>query len=222
MASNYLQKFCSEKNIQLIKILDENKRKDTHLILGKDKDNTKIIVKLLGRNATEIVLQSIKNEIRPMLAVVDDAINCVQRIASNLRPPVLDELGFLEAVSLRIGLFQSNSKIQCETEISKNCNRINQELALALFKIIQEALTNILRHSKANKVKITLKTINNYILLTIIDNGIGIKKDQITNPESLGLLGIRERVEKFGGEFFIAGIPNEGTRFEIRIPLDEI
>ena len=164
--------------------------------------------------------RSLQNEIRPMLAVIDDAIKCVQRIALNLRPPVLDELGFVEAVSLRIGLFQSNSKIQCETEISPECHRINQELALALFKIIQEALTNILRHSNADKVKITLKIINNFILLTIMDNGIGIKKNQITNPESLGLLGIRERVEKFGGEFVIVGIPNMGTRLEIKIPLD--
>ena len=184
--------FCQQKTIEnQIQSVREDDRADIAREIHDDLGQSLTILKFgLSRlqEGFPKSKQSIKNEIRPMLAVVDDAINCVQRIASNLRPPVLDELGFLEAVSLRIGLFQSNSKIQCETEISPECNLIHQELALALFKIIQETLTNILRHAKADKVKITLKTINNFILLTIIDNVIGIKKDQITNPESLGLL----------------------------------
>ena len=164
---------------------------------------------------------SLQNEIRPMIAVIDDAIKCIQRIATNLRPPVLDELGFLDAVSLRIGLFKSNSKIHCEMDFSPECNHVNRELALALFRIIQEALTNISRHSKANKVKITLGTKNKFIFLKIVDNGIGIRKDHIDDPKSLGILGIRERVKILKGEFDIIGIPKDGTRLEIKIPLEE-
>jgi signal transduction histidine kinase len=87
-------------------------------------------------------------------------------------------------------------------------------------RLIQELLTNIIRHAEAKAVKITLKKMENQVRLTVLDNGLGITPDRIDDPRSLGLIGLRERVYARGGTIQIRGIPHRGTKIAVEIPLN--
>ena len=163
-------------------------------------------------------LKTIQDQVQPLINLIDETINSVQRIALNLRPTKYDELGFINVTLLKAEIFQHNTGIQCITNIPPRCQNIDREIALSLFRIIQEALTNISRHSKANQAEINLMVHNENILLKIMDNGIGITEDQINHSKSLGISGMTERVKSLGGKFNIIGIPNEGTQINIIIP----
>ena len=161
----------------------------------------------------------IHTQIQSSKDLIDQAINSVQKISSKLRPGILDDLGLIPALEWYVKEFEQLTGIKCECSLSQKPINLNPEQSTALFRITQEALTNVARHSLAKHVSIYLKNEIETLVLEITDNGIGIHQFQIDNPNSLGLLGIKERAMVFGGKVSINGVPNQGTNLKIEWPL---
>lgn len=160
----------------------------------------------------------LRKKIRSMSKLIDSIVHSVQRISSNLRPALLDNLGIAAAVEWQAKEFQRRTKIQCEAKIDFSEIVLSQERSTALFRILQETLTNVARHSKATKVRIELKKNIDVIELIIHDNGIGISAQNVANPKSFGLIGMRERIRQVGGEIEFSGKSGKGTLVTVTVP----
>ncbi len=156
---------------------------------------------------------------KSMLKLINSAANTVRRISGELRPGLLDDLGLTAAIEWQMGQFQRRTGIQCELVFEPEEIIIDQDISTALYRIFQEALTNIARHSHATTVKIFLEMKSHEIALNIKDNGRGITQENIGSTKSFGLIGIRERVRLLQGEVEISGIRDKGTVVCVTIPL---
>jgi signal transduction histidine kinase len=155
-----------------------------------------------------------------MLDLTNSTIQSVKRIATELRPGILDDLGLVPAIEWQAAEFQSRFKIQCNVSINKSDVIIKDEISIAVFRIFQETLTNVARHSGATKVDIKLNFHDdNKLIMEIADNGVGIDEEQINSPKSLGLFGMRERVNILNGEMEIIGEHGKGTKVRVLIPV---
>ena len=146
-------------------------------------------------------------------------IDCARRITRNLRPRVLDELGLVAAVEAQLELFRERH-IECRIEIPRRDIEVDPERSSSLFRIFQESMTNVMRHSEASRATILLDISREVITLEVADNGRGITAAESERMESLGLLGIRERAFRWGGDASIKGAPNEGTVVRVTIPME--
>jgi PAS domain S-box-containing protein len=149
---------------------------------------------------------------------IDQAVATVRRIATELRPGLLDHLGLVAAIEWQVQEFAQRTGIDYDLELEDIKPALEDGLATQLFRIVQEALTNIARHAQATQLKIGLTSEAQTVVLFIEDNGVGIQSSEISDPQSLGLLGMRERAVAQGGEFHIGGQAGKGTRLEVRIP----
>jgi signal transduction histidine kinase len=159
--------------------------------------------------ATEKVQQCSQN--------IDRIINSVRRIASGLRPEVLDEIGLSAAIEWQAREFQRRTGIRCTVDIAPGFTDPDKERSTALFRIFQELLTNVARHANASRVKAVLAE-ENGLSLTVEDNGRGVKSEELEGNKSLGFLGLRERVLAFGGSLDVHGEEGKGTRVSVSIP----
>ena len=157
--------------------------------------------------------------IQKALSLINDSISTVKRISMELRPSVLDHLGLAAAVEWYTEEFEERTGIKCCLNITPPDFTIDKTLSTNVFRILQEALTNVSRHSRATEVNINIRVNNGSLNMLISDNGIGIKEEDITSPYSFGILGIRERVRQFGGTLRIHGIKGHGTDLEVEIPI---
>lgn len=155
-----------------------------------------------------------------MSQFIDDTIGTVQRICMDLRPRLLDDAGLVAAMEWHVEDFQNRTGIQCLLDHGNIIDEhLSQVQSTTLFRIFQEGLTNVLRHAHARWVRVVLNEEGVFLLLTIEDNGRGITQDQIHDPDSFGLMGVRERIAFLGGTFEVHGIPGKGTIIKARIPL---
>ena len=143
--------------------------------------------------------------------MVDDLVKSVRRIATELRPPILDQLGFPAAVEWMARDFTRRTGIACEPRILPTEGAITSDLATALFRITQEALTNISRHAAASRVHIELGLKSGCVTLEVVDDGQGITEAAASGPSSLGILGMRERAAALGGVLEVAPRSDGGT-----------
>jgi len=150
---------------------------------------------------------------------VNRIIRTVRNIATDLRPGILDELGVAAAIEWMGKDFQKRTGIGCNVAI-QGVDKISDAIrATAIFRIVQEALTNVMRHAGASRVNVSLKKKKDHTLIVEVrDNGIGIIEGRIIGPKSFGLIGIRERVRLLGGEAVIRGKPGEGTLVRVTLP----
>jgi signal transduction histidine kinase len=148
-------------------------------------------------------------------------IRTVRKIATDLRPGILDELGVVAAIKWMAKNFQNRTGISCKVVVQGADKIPDATRATAIFRIVQEALTNVMRHAAASQVIVTLEKKDNILIAEVRDNGIGIKEGRIFDSKSLGLTGIRERVLLLGGEAVISGKPGEGTVVRVTLPLAE-
>ena len=169
-----------------------------------------------GLPADQTVL---REETRAMLALIDATIRSVRRIATELRPGVLDDLGLVAAIEWQAQEFQTRTGITCEFATDRGDLALDPEVGTAMFRICQETLTNVARHAEATQVTIGLREEAGSLSLTVADNGRGITDQDLANRTSLGLLGIRERALLLGGQVAILGRPGEGTKITVQIPL---
>jgi signal transduction histidine kinase len=193
--------------------------REVHDELGQSLSALKIDVMCLVESLPESH-GFLRDQAKAMAEKIDGAIQAVRRICSELRPPILEHFGLPVAVEWHLEDFQKRSGIRCITEIDPEVSKIEKELATILFRIFQEAMTNILRHARATTIKVVLKNEAHHLVLKVMDNGRGISKEEISSPRSFGIIGIRERVRFWGGQSAFVGIPNKGTTMTISIPLD--
>ena len=153
------------------------------------------------------------------LELLGRTIESVRRIAADLRPAVLDEFGLVAAVENEVALFQQRTGIECDLSIRPFTLVLDPERSTEVFRIIQEAMTNVARHSQATRVEIRLRQSRSETLLEIRDNGIGIDSAAVQSGRSLGLIGIRERARRTGGAVGIEGVAGRGTIFTVHIPM---
>lgn len=146
-------------------------------------------------------------------------ITATRRIASDLRPPILDDVGLVAALEWLTDNFSKQSEITFKLSVDGNTTPILEPIASALYRITQESLTNAVKHAQATSVEIRLIQSGHNIELTVSDNGRGIDISDQGKQGSFGLLGIRERVTLLGGEFSIDGTPEKGTKISVRVPI---
>ncbi|HXX62384.1 MAG TPA: ATP-binding protein, partial [Bacteroidota bacterium] len=159
-----------------------------------------------------------EEKVKSVLDLTDSAIAIVQDIAARLRPGMLDYLGLLAAIEWQADEFQKRSGVKCTLALLDHEPGLDSERATALFRILQETLTNVARHAHARNVRIALEEAGPDIVMTIADDGVGISRAQIDAPQSLGLLGMRERLHPFRGICTIESPSSGGTRVTVRIP----
>lgn len=153
-----------------------------------------------------------------MSRLIDMTIQTVQKISAELRPGLLDDLGLPSAMEWQAQEFQIRTDIQCQFQFKGSDFKVDPDCATAMFRILQEALTNIVRHAGASRVKIGLREDAEVMELTISDNGRGVTPAEIDSPKSLGIIGMRERLRPFGGELHLSGVPKKGTNVTVRCP----
>jgi len=163
--------------------------------------------------------QELRQRIEAMMRLTDTTISTVRRIASELRPFALDDVGLIEAIEWQARQFQGRTGIIVQCDCTLESADLNREQSTAAFRISQEALTNILRHAQATRVNIQMKEEDGEFILTIGDNGRGITDDEKSGRRTLGLLGMRERAHLAGGKIDIAGSEGKGTVVTIRFPI---
>jgi signal transduction histidine kinase len=154
-----------------------------------------------------------------MSQLIDNTLAQVRTIVTELRPVVLNKLGLIPAIEWHAQEFQERSGIACEIHLPAEEISLESDRATAVFRIFQEALTNIGRHANASKVVVDLKREAESLVLAVRDNGKGIDEAAIHAPNSLGLLGIRERALFFGGTTEVTGLLGGGTLVSVRIPI---
>ncbi|HET9664429.1 MAG TPA: response regulator [Burkholderiales bacterium] len=163
--------------------------------------------------------QALVEKTTAMFRLIDGTIRSVRRIASGLRPEVLDEIGLAAAISWQARDFQVRSGIRCNVQIPADGPPLDPARSTAMFRIFQELLTNVARHAHATRVDVCMGMEDGAIWLRVQDNGKGISEAKISSSKSLGFLGMRERVLPFDGKIEIRGQRGKGTSVTIRIPL---
>ena len=154
----------------------------------------------------------------PLLHLVDETIESVRRISSELRPGMLDDLGLAATVEWAAEEFAARTGTKCLLDLAAEQIAVDSETATAVFRIFQETLTNIARHANAREVYVRLAEEGGDLILVVHDNGKGINKDELASANSLGILGMRERALLLGGTLTISGGPGQGTTVRLRIP----
>jgi PAS domain S-box-containing protein len=157
-------------------------------------------------------------KLESMSGLIDSTLDRVHAIVTALRPVVLDEFGLVAAIEWQAGEFQDRWGIVCETLLPTDELRLDPNRSIAIFRILQEALTNVARHARATRVVVDLKSETGNLILTVCDNGKGIDDNAIAAHSSIGLLGMRERALSFGGVTEITSPPEGGTLVSVRIP----
>ena len=150
---------------------------------------------------------------------IDDAIQTTRKIITDLRPSILDHLGLYAAIDWKFDEFRKQTGMQCVLKLPENNIKMDKSRDIAIFRIMQEALTNIAFHSKASKVKLAVNADANSLMMQITDNGCGMAIAKMRNHGKYGILGMHERARHFGGKITIASHPGNGTTLVLVMPL---
>jgi PAS domain S-box-containing protein len=163
--------------------------------------------------------EPLREKVKSMESLVNALMQTVQRIASDLHPTVLENLGLCEAIEWQAKEFQNRTGIPCELSMEQSHIKLEADQSNTVFRIFQETLTNVARHANASKINIFFHKDQEHVCLEITDNGDGITQTQVYNENSMGLLMMRERSRLWGGEIHVSGAPGKGTTVKLRIPL---
>jgi PAS domain S-box-containing protein len=177
------------------------------------------IVKLCSGKGNQKDFSILRKKIEDMMWLVDATINTVRRISSELRPVILDDLGLVAAIEWQAQQFEARTGINCQFDSFVENIDLSRQQATAIFRIFQEALTNILRHAQATRVSIMIDEEEGELVLEVKDNGRGIAEDERKSSQSFGLIGMQERAHLVGGRLEITGVTGKGTVLTIRVPI---
>jgi signal transduction histidine kinase len=155
-----------------------------------------------------------------MVSIVDEMVSSVRRIASDLRPLMLDELGLNAAVEWLVRESSRRMGIEIVLRLEDADPPVSEAATIALYRMVQEALTNIARHARASEVRVELRRQSGEVLLTVQDNGVGFSEKEISREGSHGLMGIRERAHMLGGQLQVGNMAGGGGRLEVRLPIE--
>ena len=152
-------------------------------------------------------------------ALIDQGIDLKRRIIETLRPSLLDHLGLASALQWHAEDVCRTAKIECRLRISERLERLDGDLEIALFRLVQESIANIVQHAQAKSVDLTLDRTEDGLSLCVADDGVGIEDLERARNLSHGLAGMAHRVRSLGGTFGVVTGPEKGTRIEVFVPL---
>ena len=158
---------------------------------------------------SDVQLSRVREKIKAMMQFIDQTLDTVRRISSELRPSVLDDIGLVAAMRWQVRQFEAQAGIVCQCDFLLEDVNLDQQQSTAM--------TNVIRHAEATRVNITLDKEGDELVLTIQDNGRGITTDEKSDPRSLGLLRMRERVNLIGGTIHFTGVEGKGTEITVRV-----
>ena len=177
---------------------------------------------LLETVSPEKIRQPLPDKIGAMrVTLLDGMASLMRKLCTELRPGVLDDLGLVAAIEWQTREYQNRTGIECKVKLELGDLNVDPERSTALFRILQEILTNVARHAKASRVEVLVKRAEKQLVLEVKDNGRGIKQSEKSGSKSLGLLGLRERAVILGGEVEIEGRAGKGTTVRVKVPLPE-
>ncbi|MDE3088487.1 MAG: PAS domain S-box protein [Chloroflexota bacterium] len=215
LLSAHLQSAREEERIRIAR--------EIHDELGQVLTAIKIDVSLLGEQledkTAKVQRDTWAEETKSTIQLIDETIQKMRRIVRELRPEILDHLGLSAAIEWQMQEFQSRTGIKCQFRSEVDDSHLDLNRSTAVFRILQEALTNVARHAGATSVEITLKEAEGRFILEVRDNGRGITADELAGQKSFGILGMRERALAFGGEVSVRGAPSHGTIVTAQIPI---
>ena len=171
--------------------------------------------RLPARDETMALIERIKSISRR----IDDAVSATRQIIDNMRPTILDDLGLLAAIEWQTAEFCKNTGVECRVSCIEDEANLDKQRSIALFRILQEALTNVSRHSGASRVEITFLHNESEVVLTVCDNGRGMRENHTSASKSYGMLGMTERIEQLGGKITFGNPPDGGFCVEAFLPL---
>ena len=225
------------------KLMEEQLRKskelleklNQHLVEVRESERHQIALNLhddLGQKLTAINLdiawlksrigvqsKSVREKFEEMSSMIKETVESIRETSSLLRPAILFDLGIVAATKSQLGIFEKQTGIKCHFYFRPQDFLLENRLALILYRILQESLTNIARHSGASKADVNLYVLKNKIEMIIKDNGTGIEKNKVNSFKSLGIAGIKERVKSVDGRITITGVHGSGTLIRVAIPL---
>lgn len=169
-----------------------------------------------GENAPQ---PAVTEKLTDLSNLIDTTITSVRRISTELRPAILDDFGLIAAIEWQAREFERKTDVPCLLKSDFENLDLDAESTTAVFRIFQETLTNITRHAHASSVKVNLKSLGEYILMRVEDNGKGIDLNKLRNVNSLGILGMRERTRLIGGKLNIFESNKGGTIVELIFPM---
>jgi len=226
-AKKEAEKELREKNLQLRrlaahiqKIREEEQTRlarEIHDQLGQLMTGLQLDLAWIEKNLGEKIGAEVQEKINEMSALLVEAVTSIRKIAADLRPSILDDLGLADALQWQGKEFEKRSGILVHFKNASELLEFDPEISIGLFRIYQEVLTNVARHAAAREIETTLDVAEKKIILSVSDDGKGF--DPASKKKSLGLLGMRERAMMMGGDFNIASKPGKGTRVNIIIPL---
>jgi len=205
----------------LISVREEERAhvaREIHDELGQVLTGLKMDIAWLARQVQDAAL---RDKTDSMARLVDSTIQTVRRIATRLRPEVLDEMGLVAAIGWQATEFQKRTGIRCRLTLPPESETFSEEVAVTIFRIFQEILTNVARHAHASRVDVVLRRNSERIELEVVDNGVGINTGGADRKLSLGLLGMQERALRHGGRVDVRGANGEGTRVSVSVPIGE-
>jgi PAS domain S-box-containing protein len=192
--------------------------REIHDDLGQTCTALKMDLALVARKATKRQTQ-LRAKVDSAVQLVNDLITSSRRIASELRPSTLDDLGLTAALEWQAQEFEGRTGVHCRVTLPEELNALDSERSTAIFRIFQESLTNVARHANATRVEARLEREGDQLILHVQDNGKGFDPEAAKTRRSLGLVGMRERALLLDGELKIEGTPGSGTTMTLRIPL---
>ena len=197
--------------------------REIHDVLAQELTRLKLDLSWLDRRAARPVDERTRAEVREkiasMMELSDITITTVHTLATNLRPVVLDSLGLGSAIEWLAEEFQGRTGVVCTVRVAAGLPALERAQDTALFRIVQESLTNVTRHAGARRVEVTLESGATGLCLTVRDDGRGITAAELRDPKSIGLLGMKERAALLGGVTEIAPAPGGGTIVRVTTPL---
>lgn len=198
--------------------------REIHDELGQVLTGLKIDVVSLARKIsdpdTKVDWGQLRTKTESIASLINNAILTVRKISTELRPGLLDAVGLIAAIEWQAREFEKRTGIKCRLKLPSASISLDQNRSIAVFRIFQEILTNVARHSQATEVAVIIEEQNASLLLEARDNGRGIRASEFSNPKSLGLLGMRERALLLGGEVNIRGVQGKGTTVSLRVPFE--
>ncbi len=206
---------------RLISVREEERSRiarEIHDELGQVLTGLKMDVMWLAKRLAGTEKQLVEKT-ETMCSLIDSTVHLIRRISTGLRPEILDDMGLVAAIGWQAKEFQKRMGIRCRLTLPEDHTVLDKELSTAVFRIFQEILTNIARHAKASSVNVQLSISDDILKLKVADDGIGIPDGQIRGQGSLGLLGMQERAQLFGGEVSIQGASGHGTTVLVSIPM---
>lgn len=197
-----------------------NIAREIHDELGQSLTGLKMDVSWVRRRIKGDGAGEIKKRLSSMSRAIDETVRIVRRISTQLRPVILDDLGLMKALDWQAQEFENRTGIRCHTIAQEAEIEVDRRRSTAIFRIFQEILTNVARHSGARNVHIDLARDDGIFLMSVKDDGKGISESDLKGPTALGILSMQERAQECGGEVVIERDAGGGTRVGVQIPLD--